>query len=352
MESQPLNPGKLLALSGSYWQTCTLHGAVKLDVFTTIGEKSLTASEVAERIGSPVRSLSMFLDALCAMELLLKENGEDIGNKSGKEMQGINKDIQWRYSNTEISSTFLSKQSPKYVGFMIMHHHHLVESWSRLDESVMSGKAIRTKASFAEDEKRESFLMGMFNIAMSTAPGLVPTVDLSGRKHLLDLGGGPGTYAVQFCLHNPDLDAVVFDLPTTRPFAEKTIERFGQQKRITFQDGDFLKDPVRGEYDVVWISHILHGDSPSDCQRTIKKAASVLQPGGMIVVHDFILNNKKDGPLFPALFSLNMLLATDGGQAYSEEEIIDMLQNGGFTNIVRTPYIGSMESGLITGIKA
>ncbi|MGD9731913.1 MAG: methyltransferase [Desulfamplus sp.] len=335
METEAIHPGRLLALSGSYWQTCTLHAGVKLDIFTTIGDDNPTAEDIAKKMDNPpVRSLSMLLDALCAMELLKKDSSK----------------AQSTYSNTPTSSTFLSKQSPKYIGFMIMHHHHLVESWSRLDEAVMSGKPVRARASFADADKRESFLMGMFNIAMQTAPGLVPTIDLFSRKHLLDLGGGPGTYAIHFCMHNPDLKAVVFDLPTTRPFAEKTIERFGQQNRITFQDGDFLKDPIKGKYDVIWISHILHGDSPSDCYMLIKKAAEALEPDGMIIVHDFILSNKKDAPLFPALFSLNMLLGTEGGQAYSEQEIMDMLANAGCTKIFRTPYKGPMESGLVVGM--
>ncbi|MBF0229281.1 MAG: methyltransferase [Desulfamplus sp.] len=332
MESTALHPGKLLSISGSYWQTCTLHASVKLDFFTIIKKNSLTSEEVATKMSAPVRSVAMLLDALCSMELLKKD--------------GV------RYCNTQISSKFLSKESPDYIGFMIMHHHHLVESWSRLDESVISGKPIRSRVASVEDEvRRESFLMGMFNIAMATAPELVPTIDLSGKKHLLDLGGGPGTYAIHFCLNNPDLTAVVFDLPTTRPFAEKTIQRFGQQNRITFQDGDFLKNDIQGKYDVVWLSHILHGDSPSDCEQIIKKAASVLEPNGVVIIHEFIMNNEKDGPLFPALFSLNMLLGTDGGQAYSEGELMDMLKGAGFKDIFRTKYRGPMESGLIIGTK-
>ena len=59
----------------------------------------------------------------------------------------------------------------------------------------------------------------MFNLAMNLAPVLVPKIDLSNRRHLLDLGGGPGTYAIHFCLNNPQLKATVYDLPTTRPFA-------------------------------------------------------------------------------------------------------------------------------------
>ncbi|MBF0200766.1 MAG: methyltransferase [Desulfamplus sp.] len=334
MTSNELNPGRLLGISGAYWQTCTLHAAVKLDIFSAVGESPVSIREIAEKIDAPQRSLSMLLDALCAMELLEKN---------------IEADSLIYYKNSSISSKFLCRDSPEYIGFMIMHHYHLVESWHRLDESVLGGKPVRPRASFTDEEKRESFLMGMFNIAMASAPGIVPAVDLSNKKMLLDLGGGPGTYAIQFCLHNPHLSAAVFDLPTSRPFAEKTIARFNLQDRITFQAGNFLENDIEGSFDAVWISHILHGDSPEDCRKIIDRAASVMMPGGMIIIHDFILNNEKDSPLFPALFSLNMLLATEGGQAYSEKEIMDMLEKAGFINLGRSSYVGPTESGIITG---
>ena len=110
---------------------------------------------------------------------------------------------------------------------MIMHHHFLMESWSKLDEATQTGKQVRPRASFDDPTQREAFLMGMFNNAMLMAPRLVKEVDLSGKKHLLDLGGGPGTYAIHFCMENPNIKATVYDLPSTRPFAEKTIRQFG-----------------------------------------------------------------------------------------------------------------------------
>ena len=232
-----------------------------------------------------------------------------------------------------------------------MHHHHLVESWGRLDESIKTGKPVRTRPIFNDDERRESFLMGMFNNAMGTAPHLVTTIDLSGKKHLLDLGGGPGTYAIHFCKHNPGLKATVFDLPGTRPFAEKVITRFNQQEVVDFQEGDYNKDTIKGEYDVAWLSHILHGENPNNCEKIVQKAVDVLQPGGLILIHEFILDNTKQGPLFPALFSLNMLLGTDGGQAYAEKELAAILEKAGVASIKRTPYKGPTESGIISGIK-
>jgi len=70
----------------------------------------------------------------------------------------------------------------------------------------------------------------------------------------------------------------------------------------------------------------------------------------MLIVHEFILNNAKTGPLFPTLFSLNMLLGTDDGQAYSEKEIMDMLAGAGLKEIKRIPFDSPNDSGIITGV--
>ena len=188
MAKREWHPGELLELSGYFWKTCTLHAAVKLDVFSLIGEKQLSGVKVAEKLDAAHRSVERLLNALVAMELLTKADDA--------------------YSNTPSSLELLSKDSPKYLGHIIMHHHHLVEAWSQLDQSVKSGQPIRERSSFSKEEWRESFLMGMFNMAMSMAPLLVPRIDISSRRHLLDLGGGPGTYAIHFCRQNPRLKAI------------------------------------------------------------------------------------------------------------------------------------------------
>ena len=323
-----VHPGKILELSGAYWQTCTLHAGVKLDIFSHLGRQKKTAKALADKLNLDPRGLTMLLNAICAMNLL--------------EKQGDN------YANTSESLTLLSKESPEYIGYMIMHHHHLVESWASLDRSVKTGAPAKDHSMRDDPEYRENFLMGMFNNAMAAAPELVRAIDLKGKKTLLDLGGGPGTYAIHFCMHNPDLKAWVFDLPTTRPFAEKTIKRFDQEASVSFTGGNFLKDDLDGTYDVVWLSHILHGESPEDCEKLVKKSVSALNPGGFIIIHDFILDNSKTSPLFPALFSLNMLLGTRG-QAYSEMEIKSMIEKAGIDNIKRIPFKGPNDSGLVVG---
>ena len=329
MATREWNPGELLETSGFFWKTCVLHTAVKMDLFTVIGDGRPTALEIAQKVDGVVNGVERLLNALVAMELLDKQNETYINTSSGREL--------------------LAKDSPRYLGHIIMHHHHLLESWSQLDQAVKSGQPQRTRSSYSKEEWRESFLMGMFNMAMGLAPQIVPVIDVSNRQHLLDLGGGPGTYAIHFCLNNQNMKATVFDLPTTRPFAEKTIQQFKLADRIDFMDGNYLEDPVEGHYDVAWLSHILHGEGPDDCRRIIQKAVDALEPGGMIIIHDFILNNSMDGPLFPALFSLNMLLGTESGQSYSEEQIQDMLTAVGVRDIRRIAIQSPNDSGIILG---
>lgn len=331
MEKKTWNLPQLLELSGGYWSTCALHAGVKLGVFTPLSSEPLTSRDLAGRINCDSRGLEMLLNALTALGLLDKKDDTFVA--------------------TPFAAEFLSRTSPAYLGHIIMHHHHLMSSWVNLDQAVQSGTPVRGRVSHEDVESsRESFLMGMFNLATLVAPKIVSNIDLSGRRRLLDLGGGPGTYAIHFCQHNPELTAVICDLPTTRKFAEQTVERFGLSGRISFAAGDFEVEELPTGFDVAWLSHILHGVGPQLCVEILKKAISALEPGGMIMIQEFILDDAKVAPVFPALFSLNMLLGTPDGQAYSEGELVGMLAAAGATEVRRLPLDLPNGAGVMAGI--
>lgn len=320
----------LLQLSAGYWSTCALHAGVKLDLFTHLAEQPLSSAELAERIDADRRGLEMLLNALVALQLLHKE--------------------QDRYRATSCSAQYLSRTSDSYQGHIIQHHHHLVDSWRRLDESVKTGAPVRSRLSHDADEKeRESFLMGMFNLASLNAPRIAAALDLTGRCRMLDLAGGPGTYAVHFCRQHPTLSAVVFDLPTTRPFAEQIINRFGLAGRISFRAGDVTVDDLGGGYDLIWVSHLLHSESPAAGAAIIARAAQTLDPGGMLLIQEFILDESRTAPLFPALFSLNMLVNTPAGQSYSEQELTSLMTAAGLSQVRRIPLDLPNGAGVMAG---
>ncbi|HIJ97392.1 MAG TPA: methyltransferase domain-containing protein [Desulfuromonadales bacterium] len=323
----------LLQIAGGYWSTCALHTAVKLDVFSSLDSDARSAADVARLLNTDPRATGMLLDALAALGLLEKR-GEI-------------------YVATPFAAQHLSKNAPGYLGHIIMHHYHLMPSWARLDQAVTSGAPVRENDSHRDNETaRESFLMGMFNLASLLAPRIAREVPLSGRRTFLDLGGGPGTYAIHFCMANPELTAVIFDLPTTRTFAEATIARFDLERRISFTAGDYHHDPLPSGFDVVWMSHVLHMDGPPACSALLRKAVDTLNPGGVLMVQEFVLQDTKDGPPFPALFSLNMLLGTETGRSYSEQELAAMMAEAGLKDVVRLALELPNGAGILCGRNA
>lgn len=329
MTQPPWNTGTLLSTSSAYWQGCTLQTAVRLDIFSLLDSTELSSATIAHKLQTDKRATTALLDALTAMELLKKEKEH--------------------YSNSDAAQNLLNKNSHDYMGHIILHHHHILDGWAQLDTAVTTGKPVSSR-SYGEEIERQSFLMGMYNLARINGPKIAATLDLRGRKHLVDIGGGPSTYAAYFCLANPELHATIVDRATTEPFARKVIHQFELEERIDFLAGDLHSDPLpTGLCDVAWLSHILHSSGPEQCQELIDKTIAALQPGGLIIIHDFILNDDKDGPRFPALFALNMLIATPLGRCYTEKELRAMLSRGGVRDVKRIPFTSPNDSGILYG---
>jgi len=302
--------GRLIGTSSAYWRGCTLQAAVRLKIFSILGEKQKSLEEIKHALNADLRGTEYLLNALAAMRLIRKNENF--------------------YQNSEAAVELLTESSHRYIGHIILHHHHLLDGWAQLDQAVLQGAPVE-KRSYGQELERESFLLGMFNLAMISAPLVASEVHLEGKKKLLDLGGGPGTFSIHFCRVNPHLRAVVYDRPTTKPFMQKTAAAFHLADRIDFIGGDFNQDPITGgPYDAAWLSHILHSNGPKQCQDLIAKVYDILEPGGQILIHDFILKDTKDSPEFGALFSLNMLINNPEGRAYSEAEIAAMIEKAGF----------------------
>ena len=327
---------EMLQVSGSYWTACALQAAVQLDVFTLLDNiakegKNGTITGIAQTLGVNERAFSMLATALVALGLL-ERDGETL-------------------LLPDHARIGLSQNSEAYVGFIIKHHAHIMPAWTKLAEAVKIGSPMReVSSSDTESEaEREAFLMGMFNVAMAQAEKVAAALDLSNAKRLLDLGGGPGTYAVFFSLANTHLRATVFDRPTSEKFAMGVVRRFNVANRVDFVGGDFLTDELPGGYDVAWLSQILHGDTPKDAANVVKKAAATLNKGGQLAIQEFIIDDDRNGPVHPTLFSLNMLVGTPGGQAYTWSELEVLLKDAGAVSVRRLDVALPMGCGIIIG---
>ncbi|MCI0468934.1 MAG: methyltransferase domain-containing protein, partial [Nitrospirae bacterium] len=223
-----------------------------------------------------------------------------------------------------LSTRFLIKDSPYYQGDIIKHAEIMWRNWSELDSIVKKGKPVHTA------HNHEAFIKGMHNIASLKAGKIIKNIDLKGVKKALDLGGGPGTYSIEMA--KKGISVTLFDKPETIKIAKGIVSR-SMIKNINFMGGDFLSDRIGDGYDLIFISQILHAYSERDNIAVIKKSKSALNPKGRIVIQEFYLEKDRTHPLQGALFSVNMLVNTEGGRSYSPPEIKQWLSKAGLKNI-------------------
>ena len=306
---------RTLEFGYSFFKSKVLLTAVRLDVFNIIGEKGLSAGDISAKINSNVCATETFLDAIVSLDLLQKDND--------------------KYFNTEEGKEIFINGRDRYIGDIVILQDVMWDAWSRLSDSVISGKPARKPDMFQADKNEtRNFIIAMHNTAMSVAPVISREMDLSDCKTMIDLGGGAGTYSVFFCTGNSDLKATILDLPGTLKITKELISNSRVANRIKLIEGDFNKE-IKGQYDVAFLSNIIHGEGEQENIALIRRVYNALNSGGKIIIQDFILDNDKASPCFPALFSLNMLLFTENGRTYSFQEIEGWLQEAGFCDLTR-----------------
>src|SRR5262245_9417824 len=295
----------------SYWQSKILLTALRFDLFTVLADQALSVAAIATRIGAAERGLATLLDALVALGLLVKQ--------------------EHRYANTPFASVALDRNKPSFCGYMPLFDAYCWELWGQLEDTIRSGSCRGQDILFSADPLgTELLLRGLHADALRLAPALAARLDLGRRRHLLDLGGGAGTYAIAFCQASPGLTAVLFDLPGPLAFAQSVVSIAGLTDRITLLAGDFRTDTLPRGFDLVLLSNVLHSQSVKTNQRILSEAYRVLEPGGELIIRDVLMNEDRTSPTFGALFAVNLLLYSASGRCYTFSEVSGWLAKAGF----------------------
>jgi len=184
---------------------------------------------------------------------------------------------------------------------------------------------------------------------MGIARALVEVLDLSGRKALLDVGGGPGTYSILLTERFPGLHAEVLELPGVAAVAREIVAAAGATARVTLRDGDYHTAEFGSGYDAVLMSGMFHRENEESCRRLIAKARACLAPGGMLAVSDVFTDEGGCSPSFATLFGLNMALTAPDGTVHADADVARWMQAAGFTGIATRALPPPMPHRVITG---
>jgi predicted O-methyltransferase YrrM len=319
------------ALAG--WQPArVLMTASRLEVFSVLGDRHLSAGEIAKACATHPRSTALLLNACVALGFLEKRNG--------------------RYGNSPEARELLVKGKPGYLGDAIGHAEHLYLAWGGLTEAVRTNRRVTPPPAVSNlPQVHRDFILAMHTRALRTGEALAESLDLTGRKQLFDAGGGPGTYSIFLVRRYPGLRAIILDLPPTIEIAREVIAASGLEDRFSLRAGNYFRDDFGQGNDVVLLSAVFHSMGPRRCRLLLRKSYDSLMSGGIVVVHESLIDPSGTSPVGAALFSLNMLVNTGEGRSYSGREIAVWMREVGFVGPIVKPVRPPANTSLVIGTK-
>jgi ubiquinone/menaquinone biosynthesis C-methylase UbiE len=316
MSKEIRSPGEIMEMVSAFRISRIILSAFELGIFSILSDKSLTSKAIAESLKINTRSADRFLNALVSIGLMNKADG--------------------KFSNTAFSSKYLVKGEPAYMAGL-SHQIHLWRTWSTLTDAVRAGTSVAVEDSISErgDEWLTAFIAAMHARAVPQSKEVADVMDFSRSTSILDIGGGSGAFAFEFIKRCKDARAVIFDLPAVVPITEKYILQADLTSSVKTHAGDYITDDFGSGYDLIFVSAVIHINSPDENAMLIHKCFRAMKPGGQLVILDHIMNEDRTKPFVGTIFALNMLVGTKHGDTYTENEVRYWMQDAGFKNISR-----------------
>ena len=284
---------------------------VKLDVFTPLGDGPKNANELAAVLNVDPQKLSPLLYALVVAGVLTVEDGV--------------------FANTADSDHFLVKDREEYIGNLCAAFE---ERWRW---ALLTADSIRTGKPQAEHDyatmsgaERDAFFRDLHPNALETGRMLVDRLNLTERRHLLDVGGGSGGLAIAACERCPNLRATVIELPAITPITETIVAEAGLSDRIAVIAHDVVAEPPSTPCDVAVFRAVLQVLPQDSARRAVVNVGQMIEPGGTMCILSRVLEDSRLEPAQTVAQNLVFLNIYDGGQAFTVGEHRAWLREAGF----------------------
>jgi 2-polyprenyl-3-methyl-5-hydroxy-6-metoxy-1,4-benzoquinol methylase len=313
----PPSPMQFFNTIMSVQRAYALKAAVDLDLFTAIARGSHTAAEIAKTCAASERGVRILCDAMTVMGFLTKS-----GN---------------RYSLTPDSTVFLVKNSPAYMGnaLSFLLHPSQVNNCQHMTESARRGGAMEQDSALApEDPLWLEFARGMAPLMFPAAEAIANLLhgELASRPSVkvLDIAASHGLFGLTVAKRLPQAHIYALDWANILQVAKENAQAQGIGNRYHLLPGSAFEVEYGTGFDAVLITNLLHHFEPAENEKILKKAHAALNPGGQVILLEFVPNEDRISPPVAALFSLTMLGNTPKGDAYTLAEFTPMFRNSGF----------------------
>lgn len=159
---------------------------------------------------------------------------------------------------------------------------------------------------------------------------------VAGARHVLDLGAGAAPWSLALAGADPECVVTALDLPAVLPTTREVVAGTAWAQRYRFVAGDaFTVDLDDGAFDLAIVANFCHLFDESSNRALLARVARWLAPGGTVAVVDFLPNERRDGPRSMALYSVELVRRTSGGQVYPFSAYAGWLREAGFEHVER-----------------
>jgi hypothetical protein len=311
----PPDPGVIMDALCAFQLTEALKGAIELDIFTHIAAGADTAATIAERVGASERGIRILCDYLTVRGFLGKENG--------------------RYRCSPTAAVFLDRRSPSYLGSIanFLANDRIVKTYRNLAGAARKGGTIVTSTVSPNDAVWVEFARSMAPFLGMMAAQLAPIVATPGRpQKVLDVAAGHGLFGLRVAQANPSATVYGTDWAEVLTVAVENAVALGVASRYHTIPGSVFDVDLGSGYDLVLVPNFLHHFDAATNTALLTTLRRSMTSGGTIAVVEFVPNEDRVSPPIPASFSLQMLGATEGGEAYTFSDLDAMLAGAGFSD--------------------
>ena len=297
------------------WITGVIVTAIRLRIFSILSVQELSAGEIAERSDTIPEYLTTLLDACVAMNFLEVENG--------------------KYRNSHFSRVYFVEGQRLYMGDFLKLVNDESLQWFQLPDIIRGKERIVEEQPYIRSDYK-TFVSAMNSIGhLCEAEALRNLVDLSRCRKMIDVGGGSGLYSLALCQKYPGLHSTIFDSKETLSVTKEFLEGTQERTRIVLHEGDFLKDSLGDDVDVVLLSDVVYEDAAA--RKVLGSAWDCLNQDGVLIVRGYYADPERSRPLFPALFAVKELVDNPERRVMSIQVLERIVREMGFRDVRISP---------------
>ncbi|MEM0948327.1 MAG: methyltransferase [Pseudomonadota bacterium] len=328
----------LFDLVAGFVHSQLLGALVEFSIPDMLLDGPLPVGQIAARTGLPEPRALVLLRAGAALGILRMKRGGRVGlTRRGAALVGV-----------------------PGLADMIRHHRVLYRDLENPADFFRDGSDTELSRFwpyvFGAGSASDPSVAARYSDLMAESQGLVAeetlrAVSLQGVRHLLDVGGGTGAFAIAAAAVAPEARVTVFDLPEVVSGAAQRIAAARLTERVSTAEGSFRDDPLPAGADAISLVRVLYDHSDDTVRALLAKVHATLPPGGRLIVSEPMSGGARPTRAGDAYFAV-YTLAMGTGKTRSAREIASLLSDAGFTAVRPVPTHRPFVTSVVAAEKA